>query len=654
MSKSVIRVLILSLLALSFSCKKETEIPVPAPEVQTVHYRATVQTAVDTRATVGDDLKYEFEEGDRVYMESTGEDSGKMYGFLSLSVDGGIGKNVALFEGDLICVGGFTPTPETPVKLILVGPEDKLHSFDQEIIAEVTADSYINKWAASLKEAVRQLSHFTVSGVFGASYFTLQQQSSFLVMSLSFNQETVSAGTDVTANLVNDYDDSHSSLGEVTCQTVEVDGDIESTWVFAFTPGTELSGAKLEVEVGNENVPALKVADATLQANTYYTFQRATYLMDYFAVEATVASTSVTFNYAAASNGIQYSRDGFEWLNYSSSIPLSEVGDKVYFRGKATSFKNTGSNPLLSTGNKACYVYGDIMFLMCDEKYKPRTAIPTEYAFQGAFKNCTWLRLKEDHKLKLSASTLAKGCYKAMFMGCTGLTKLPYDLLPAMAVEEEAYYQMFKDCSALTTPPTTLPATTLKDKCYYQMFQNCKALTSAPSFPGEKGTISGTQNCFQMFDECTSLKTANGKLFTADTQLTDECFHGLFRHCYALNNVPEDFLPSLHMAKWCYRGLFEGAAFTEGPKLPATELVDECYRFLFNSCKNLNTIRCNAANPNNGSYTTNWVGGGVPTSSGFTFYKNSTTTVNSGTDETKWPRGASGIPNNWEVENYTE
>lgn len=651
MIKSVLKFLALSLLTLAVSCAKEKDIPVQ--EIHTMHYRTTVQAGTDTRATIGDDLKYEFEEGDRVYMES---EDGQLYGFLSLSFEGGIGNNVALFEGDLNYEGDYTPTLTTRVKLVLVGPEDKLHHISEDKVEEVdpekiTSSSYKDKWAVSLKEAVRQLSHFTGTGLFGDTFFTLHQQSSFLLMSLSFNPETVTAGTKVKAELINHYgEESSSSLGSVSCQTVkEGDGEIDATWVFAFSPETELSGAKLEVEVGTESVPELEMANATLQANTYYTFQRTTYVMDYFAVEATEEDTEITFNYAAASNGIQYSTDGLNWYNYNDPILLSTEGAKVYFRGKANSFKNTGTTPILSTGDKACYVYGDIMFLMCNEKYKPRTTIPTEYAFQSAFKDCSWLRFKENTELKLSATNLSKGCYKSMFMGCTGLEKLPSNFLPATVVEEEAYYQMFSGCTSLNSAPDELPATTLKERCYYQMFNSCTALKSAPSFPDEKGTLSGIQNCYQMFNECTSLETASGKLFTDDTQLTEECFHGLFRHCSALKNVPLGFLPSLHMAKWCYRGMFEGAIIKEGPDLPATKLVDECYRFLFNSCKQLKTIRCNAANPNNGSFTTNWVNN-VP--SGGTFYKNPGTEDNSGDDATKWPRGNAGIPSNWSVGTY--
>ena len=254
----------------------------------------------------------------------------------------------------------------------------------------------------------------------------------------------------------------------------------------------------------------------------------------------------------------------------------------------------------------------------------------------------------------LSFTTVnASGCMQ-MFMNCSSLTTPPSSL-PATTLGAQAYYQMFYGCSAMTTPPSSLPATTIGAQAYYQMFMNCTGLTSTPSFPGQKGTLSGTQICYQMFNECTALTTTSGKLFTDDTELTEECFHGMFRHCSSLANVPGDFLPSKHLAKWCYRGMFEGAAFTTAPDLPATTLVNECYRFMFNSCSNLSYIKCLAENPNKGIFTPNWVAGGVP-SSGGTFIKSSLTTVNSGTNLTQWLQGnnGNGIPNNWTVKNDGE
>lgn len=290
----------------------------------------------------------------------------------------------------------------------------------------------------------------------------------------------------------------------------------------------------------------------------------------------------------------------------------------------------------------------------------PATTL-AESCYESMFENCTNNKLTafpDGYVLPAGApgeggepvGSLAVSCYKAMFKGCTKLKALPENLLPAKTVEESAYYQMFNGCYALISPVASLPATTLKGQCYYQMFQNCKALTSAPSFPGEKGTLTGSQQCYQMFDECKALKTASGKLFTSDTQLTQECFHGMFRHCSGLDTVPSDFLPSLLLAKWCYRGMFEQAKFVDAPILPATTLVEECYRFMFNTCTQLQSITCLATNPNNGAYTSSWVGGGVP--SGGTFYKDASTKDNDGSDATKWPRGNNGIPSGWTAPDY--
>lgn len=335
----------------------------------------------------------------------------------------------------------------------------------------------------------------------------------------------------------------------------------------------------------------------------------------------------------------------------------------------------------------------------------PATSLASS-CYSQMFMNCTGFTSIPATLLPATNLSSAASCYSQMFKGCTGLTSLPASLLPATTLSESCYesmfegctalttassilpqistvensaclkmfygctslttapalsfttvnasgcMQMFMNCSSLTTPPSSLPATTLGEQAYYQMFMNCTGLTSTPSFPGQKGTLSGIQICYQMFNECTALITTSGKLFTDDTELTQECFHGMFRHCTKLENVPYDFLPSLNMATGCYRGMFEGAAFTTAPDLPATTLKTECYRFMFNSCSKLNYIKCLATNPNNGYFTQKWVEGGVPSSG--TFVKSPSTTDNSGTNPTKWPRGGNGIPNGWTVKNDGE
>lgn len=154
-----------AVLLLLGSCSKETDLPVPAPapETKTIHYSLIVEEGSETRSTLGPDYKHIFEAGDKIYVESTGKDAGMMYGFLSLSIAGGVGKSKASFDGDLTSVGDFTPRADTPISLTLVGPADDLHTI---VEGKVTGVNYVNKSAESIEDAVRKYAHFTGSGQF--------------------------------------------------------------------------------------------------------------------------------------------------------------------------------------------------------------------------------------------------------------------------------------------------------------------------------------------------------------------------------------------------------------------------------------------------------------------------------------------------------
>ena len=53
------KLLLLMVLSLAVACKKEADTPSPAPEVQTVHYRASIRTDVDSKATLGNGMAYQ-------------------------------------------------------------------------------------------------------------------------------------------------------------------------------------------------------------------------------------------------------------------------------------------------------------------------------------------------------------------------------------------------------------------------------------------------------------------------------------------------------------------------------------------------------------------------------------------------------------------
>ena len=535
MMKSVLKY-ILPLFFLLAGCAKETDIPAPAPKTKTVHYKAGIETEITTRASVNDNMKYVFEEGDRVYIESVdgdGNADGNLYGFLSLSKESNAGSSLALFEGDLTCKEEFSPGTNTPVTLVLVGTDDELHPLSEGKPGNAV---YSNKWASSLTEAVRRLSHFTASGKYGDLRFTLTQQSTFVVFGLQFDGENASEGDVFSATVYNNYaSENPESLFSQSFSMKAVDGDLEAFWVAAFAGGTQVSGAKVVVKREGKDDVALTMADQTLAASNYYTFQRATFMQDYLTVEAISKTTKVTFN-KAANNGVQYSLDGYSWGNYTSAVTLDKAGDKIYFRGKGTNYQMTGNNGIL-TVDKPSYVYGDLMFLMCDEKYKAKKEIATDFAFQRAFMKASWLRFHPEKKLRLSATTLSTGCYFEMFQECTGITSLENLEMPGENVA-------------------------LSARCFDSMFYKA-GITAIP------------------------------KGFLPWTQLAFACYRKMFESCTKLNDVPEKLLPATKLEKACYtRMFFDCTSLEVAPDLPATEPEPACYFAIFRNCTKIRYVKC--------------------------------------------------------------
>ena len=151
-----------------------------------------------------------------------------------------------------------------------------------------------------------------------------------------------------------------------------------------------------------------------------------------------------------------------------------------------------------------------------------------------------------------------------------------------------------------------LPATALTDHCYSGMFRSCYALTTAPQLPA--------------------------------TTLAKSCYSSMFYNCDALTTAPE--LPATTLTAYCYNGMFESCrALTTAPELPATTLADYCYGQMFYDCQKLNYIKAMFTTTPSTTYTRNWVSSVSPTG---TFVKNSAATWN--------VTGTYGIPSGWTVQ----
>ena len=87
-----------------------------------------------------------------------------------------------------------------------------------------------------------------------------------------------------------------------------------------------------------------------------------------------------------------------------------------------------------------------------------------------------------------------------------------------------------------------------------------------------------------LFKNCTQLTSAP-KLPATD--LADNCYANMFEGCKSLTKAPE--LPATKLAYGCYYLMFSDcSALTTAPEeLPATELANACYRNMFSGCTSL-------------------------------------------------------------------
>ncbi len=573
--------------AVLLSCKPEPqghEVPETNQEQVTsvIHYSATVGEGLLTRAALNNINQYVFESGDQLYVLDSDGAGANMYGILNLVA--GAGDIRGTFEGDLMCLGGFEPENSTALYATLVSKNDKIHSCTN---GKVTVTAYpengADAFAPSFTEAIRRFSDFTSQSTFGAHRFSLEQNSSFLIFSITFNEAEagiIGSSETITATLMNSG--SPARTGAVAVQNIDFSNQANFVAAFPARPSAvslQSAGIVFATSGGAPIVSFNDITNASLQANQYYEITRSNVNLEFFTVQAKDAGTTVTFNY---SDDVEFrtSASG-SWSSYTDPISLVNAGDIVQFRAKGTAY-NTDGTPIF-TANKACFVYGDIMSLMCDSGFNRGTTVGAD-AFKYAFKDATWIDIPAGRPLKLSATTLGANCYKMMFQGCTSLTRTPEfpasltGNVPASACEE-----MFKDCTALVSAGN-LPNATVEASGYKGMFSGCTSLITLPA------SISGTSGdsaCEEMFAGCTSL--ANAPVPTSNT-VGNRGYFGMFRGCTSLINAPE--LSATTLRSECYKEMFiDCTGLISAPsELSATTLADYCYQDMFNGCISLSDV----------------------------------------------------------------
>ena len=100
-------------------------------------------------------------------------------------------------------------------------------------------------------------------------------------------------------------------------------------------------------------------------------------------------------------------------------------------------------------------------------------------------------------------------------------------------------------------------------------------------------TISSAYTFVGLFSKCANLVSVENLILPATT-LVDSCYRNMFLECTSLTTAPK--LPATTLAHSCYYSMFWFCtSLTTAPELPATTLVDSCYQQMFLGCTSLTT-----------------------------------------------------------------
>lgn len=228
--------------------------------------------------------------------------------------------------------------------------------------------------------------------------------------------------------------------------------------------------------------------------------------------------------------------------------------------------------------------------------YKDLTKPAIKFHFYNLFSGCS---ISDASGLDLSYSTQTEQCFELMFAG-SSITDSGLPTLPTPTAVTVFRY-MFKDCQNLVNIPTNyLSNTQLTDNCYYGMFRDCENLQTPPELPA--------------------------------TTLKDGCYQEMFYGCSKLATIPQ--LSATTLKTNCYRTMFQYCTTITEADISATTLENYCLAFMFYGCGSLNKITTHFSTIGTGSLV-DWVLGVAATGN---FYNLGGYTFSSGN---------SGIPSGW-------
>lgn len=178
---------------------------------------------------------------------------------------------------------------------------------------------------------------------------------------------------------------------------------------------------------------------------------------------------------------LQTSTDGVSWSSYTpgTSIPLDNVGDKVYFAAtegiENTSFFTNDYNYFHFAGtgkHSASGILHSVLKHDCTQRAVPYNGC--------AYLFCKDSALVDASELDIYATSLDYSAYNCLFRECTNLLSGPAELSTDAILSNYAYSGLFYQCSNLVKAPIIRDVVSVMaedvDRTFNAAFMNCSKL----------------------------------------------------------------------------------------------------------------------------------------------------------------------------------
>ena len=173
-------------------------------------------------------------------------------------------------------------------------------------------------------------------------------------------------------------------------------------------------------------------------------------------------------------SGLSYSRDGKSWATTDGTVAVNlNTSETLYLKGSGISFSATS---LASATSGKMNVRGNVHSVIYGDDFLRYTKLTDNYALDGIFRSNSGLT--DAIWLNLPATALTQHCYEEMFAHCTSLTGAPRLAEYTTPLSAYSYCAMFYQCTSLKNAPILRLSGTPVNQCCRKMFNGCSSLSA--------------------------------------------------------------------------------------------------------------------------------------------------------------------------------